>query len=247
MILLAERVFRLGQDADEIVLAQSLQRGDDRQTADQLGDDSEFQKIVRLDQLEELADVVVALALDRGVEADGGGIGALLDDLVEPVERAAADEEDVGRIDLDELLLRVLASALRRDVGDRTLDDLQKRLLHALAGYVAGDGRVFGLAGDLVDLVDVDDAALGQLDVKIRRLQQAEQDVLDVLADVAGLGQRRGVGDGERHVQDLGQRLGEEGLAGAGGADEQDVALLQLHIGVVLEVDALIVVVDRDG
>ena len=34
---------------------------------------------------------------------------------------------------------------------------------------------------------------------------------------------------------------------GAGGSDEQDVALLQLHIGVVLEVDALIVVVDRDG
>ena len=100
MVLLAERVFRLGQDADEIVLAQSLQRGDDRQTADQLGDDAEFQKIVRLDQLEELADVVVALALDRGVEANGGGIGALLDDLVEPVERAAADEEDVGRIGL---------------------------------------------------------------------------------------------------------------------------------------------------
>ena len=84
-------------------------------------------------------------------------------------------------------------------------------------------------------------------DVSGEGVQQAEQDVLDVLADVAGLGQRRGVGDGERHVQDLGQRLGEEGLAGAGGADEQDVALLQLHIGVVLEVDALIVVVDRDG
>ena len=61
MVLLAERVFGSVGDAGEIVLAQPLQRGDDRQTADQLGDDAEFQKIVRLDQLEELADVVVAL------------------------------------------------------------------------------------------------------------------------------------------------------------------------------------------
>ena len=65
VVLLAERVFRLGQDADEIVLAQSLQRGDDRQTADQLGDDAEFQKIVRLDQLEELADVEIGRASCR--------------------------------------------------------------------------------------------------------------------------------------------------------------------------------------
>ena len=90
------------------------------------------------------------------------------------------------------------------------------------------------LAGDLVHLVDVDDAALGQLNVEIRRLQQAEQDILDIFAHIAGLGQRGRVRDGERHVQDLGQRLGKEGLAGAGGADEQDVALLQLHVGVLL-------------
>jgi len=36
----------------------------------------------------------------------------------------AADEEDVVRVDLDELLMRVLAAALRRDVRDRALDDL---------------------------------------------------------------------------------------------------------------------------
>ena len=40
-------------------------------------------------------------------------------------------------------------------------------------------------------------------------------------------------------------RVWEEGLAGARGADQQDVALLQLHIGVAAEVDALVVVVNR--
>ena len=127
---------------------------------------------------------------------------APLDDLLEADERAAADEQDVGRVDLQELLLRVLAAALGRHVGDGALDDLQQRLLHALAGDVAGDGGVLALAGDLVDLVDVDDAALGALDVVVGGLQQVDDDVLDVLADVAGLGERRGVGDGERHVED---------------------------------------------
>ena len=98
---------------------------------------------------------------------------APLDDLLEPDEGAAADEQDVRGVDLEELLLRVLAAALGRHVGDRALEDLQQRLLHALAGDVAGDGGVLALARDLVDLVDVDDAALRLLDVVVGVLQQA--------------------------------------------------------------------------
>ena len=81
--------------------------------------------------------------------------------VVETDERAAADEQDVARVDLQEVLLGVLAAALGGDVGHGALDDLQERLLHAFAAHVARDGRVVALARDLVDLVDVDDAALG--------------------------------------------------------------------------------------
>ena len=88
-----------------------------------------------------------------------------------------------------------------------------KRLLHALAGHVARDADVVGLAPDLVDLVDVDDADLGALHVVIRVLEQAQDDVLHVLADVTGLGQRGGVGDAKGHVEDLGQRAGQERFA----------------------------------
>ena len=114
--------------------------------------------------------------------------------------------------------------------ADRALEDLQQRLLHAFAADVAGDRRVLALAGDLVDLVDVDDAGLGLLHVEVGGLDQLEEDVLDVLADVAGLGERGGVGDGERHVEQAGQRLGEVRLAAAGGAEQQDVALRQLDL-----------------
>ena len=165
-------------------------------------------------------------------EAHGLLAGAPRDHLLQTHERAAADEQDVGGIHGREFLVRMLAPALRRNVGHRSFQDLQQRLLHALARDVAGDRRVFVLAADLVDLVDIDDALLALLHVAIGRLQQLQDDVLDVLAHVAGFGQGGGVHDGERHVQDLGQRLRHQGLAGAGGADQQDIGLLQLHVGV---------------
>ena len=163
-------------------------------------------------------------------EADGVLPDAPRDDLLQPGERAAADEEDVRRVDREELLVRVLATALRRHRRDRPLEDLQERLLHALAGHVARDRRVVRLARDLVDLVDVDDPSLRLLDVEVGGLDQLEQDVLDVLADVTRLRQRRRVGDGERDVEDPRERLRQERLAAAGRAEQEDVRLLELDL-----------------
>ena len=140
----------------------------------------------------------------------------------------------------------MLAPALGRHGGDGAFHDLQERLLHALARDVPGDRGVVGLAGDLVDLVDVDDAALRPLDIVVGGLEQLQDDVLDVLADIAGLGQGRGVGHRERHVEDPGQGLGEQGLARAGRADQQDVGLRQLDVVVLRRVGKpLVMVVDR--
>jgi hypothetical protein len=104
-------------------------------------------------------------------------------------------------VDLDVLLLGVLAPALRRHVGDGALEHLEQRLLDALARHVARDRDVHHLAADLVDLVDVDDAALARSTIEVGGLEELEQEVLDVLADVARLGERRGVADGEGDVQ----------------------------------------------
>ena len=188
-------------------------------------------------------------ATDVGAKADPGLADAVLDDPVEAGERPAADEQDVRRVDLDELLVGVLAAALGRHRGRRAFEDLEQRLLDALAGDVTGDRRVLALAGDLVDLVDVDDPGLGLLDVVVGRLDELQQDVLDVLADVARLGERRRVGDRERHVQHARERLGEEGLATAGRAEQQDVRLRELDVAVAVGagLDPLVVVVDRDG
>lgn len=141
----------------------------------------------------------------------------------------------------------VLAPALRRHRGHRAFDQLQQGLLHALARYVTRDGRVVGLARDLVDFIDVDDGALRLLDLVVAVLQQLLDDVFDVFAHVAGFGQRGGVGHDEGHVQHARQRLGQQGLARAGRADQHDVALGELDL-VALDLavaDPLVVVVDR--
>src|SRR5262249_28666366 len=120
---------------------------------------------------------------------------------------------------------------------------------HAFTADVAGDGGVLVLAADLVDLIYIDDAGLGAAHVAVGRLEQLEDDVLDVLANVAGFSERGGVDDGEGNVKHAGQRLCQQGLARAGGPDQHDVGLCQLHVpglGAV-HVDALVVVVNRHG
>src|SRR5699024_3552857 len=132
------------------------------------------------------------------------------------------DKEHVLRVELDKFLVRVLASTLRRGGGDRALQNLQQCLLYALTGDVACDGRVLGLTADLVLLVDVDNAALRRLDVEVCALQQLQQDVLDILAHVSGLGQRGRVRDGEGDVQHACEGLRQVGLTGAGGPQHED-------------------------
>ena len=190
---------------------------------------------------------LAGVILQRTAEAQCGFVGAAQDILIQTIEGTAADEQDVGGVDLDELLLRVLAAALGRHVAHRALEDLQQGLLHALAAHIAGDGGVLALAGDLVDLVDIDDTHLCLLHIEVRCLNELEQDVLHILAHITGLGEGGGIGDGEGHTQHLGQRLSQQGLAHAGGAQQQHVGLLQLHIAALATEDALIVVIDRNG
>src|SRR3546814_19203642 len=99
-------------------------------------------------------------------KADRRALQAVADDLFQAGEGAARDEQYVGRVDLQKFLLGMLAPALRRHARGRAFHQLEQRLLHALARSVAGDRRIFGLAADLVDFVDIDAASLPLLDWK---------------------------------------------------------------------------------
>lgn len=69
--------------------------------------------------------------------------------------------------------MRVLASALGRNIGDSALKQLQKRLLHAFAGNIPRDGCILTLAGDLIDLININNTLFGTLNIKIGSLQKS--------------------------------------------------------------------------
>jgi hypothetical protein len=59
----------------------------------------------------------------------------------------------------------MLAAALRGHARGGAFHQLEQRLLDTLARHVARDRGILRLAADLVDLVDIDDAALRALDI----------------------------------------------------------------------------------
>src|SRR5258708_28343915 len=186
------------------MLVQILQNRYHREPADKFRNEAELNQVGGLDLLEQ---VDIALPADRhrlhvalvlfGQEAHGLLADAPADDFFEAHKRAAADEQDVGGVNGREFLVRMLTSALWRHVSHGAFENLEQGLLDALARYVARDGRVLVLAANFVDFVDVDNTLLAFLHVAVSRLQQFEDDVLDVFSDVAGFGQRSGVDDGE--------------------------------------------------
>ena len=153
------------------------------------------------------------------------------DDVLQADEGTTADEQDVRRVDLHILLLRVLPATLRGHVAHGALDHLEEGLLYALAAHVPGDGDVGPGLVQFVHLIDVDDTPLRRLDVEVRSPDQLQQQVLHVLTDVAGFRQRRSVTDGERDMQEVRQGTGQQRLAGAGWPQQQDVGLIQAHAG----------------
>src|SRR5205814_9253607 len=156
-------VLRLREKAHESLLVERIERGKDRQPAYKLGNHAELEQVVAGDLAEQLTQVVLAM-LGVAAKADSLAADPASDDVVQPDKGAAANEENVGSVDLDVLLLGMFASTLGRDVANRPFQHLEQGLLDAFTAHVAGNADVLAGLGDLVDFVDIDDAALGGLD-----------------------------------------------------------------------------------
>ena len=104
------------------------------------------------------------------MESEDFAAQAPVDDLIKSDECTAADKENFFRVDLDIFLMRVFAPSLRRNVAAAAFQNLQKCLLNTFAGNVPGDADIVGLAPDLIDLVNIDDANLGTLNIVVRIL-----------------------------------------------------------------------------
>src|SRR5215469_7802555 len=250
LVLLEERVFRLGQNLYQGALVEVAHDAGDGKAADKLGNQAVTDQIAGLHLFEQFR----VAALRRGgcanvrMEAQGAAADALLENLFQNHERATADKENVRGVHRGKFLVGMLAAALGRHIGDGPFENLEQSLLDALTADVAGDGGVFVLLGDLVDFVDIDDALLGFLDVAVGGLQQLQNNVFDVFANVASFGERGGVDDSKGHIEHAGKGLGQQGFSGARRADQKDIGLAELDFArLLVEEDAFVVVVDSDG
>src|SRR5207249_5979810 len=228
-VLLDHRVFSLGQNRHHLFLRKSVERAYDRQSPYEFRNHSESEQVFRFDMSDGLLPQCFLDFESRATKAHHFLADTFLNNLIQPDEGAAANEEDFFSVDLDVFLVRVLAPALWRNVAGAALQNLQKCLLNAFARDIAGNAHVIGFAPDLVDLVDVNDSDLGSFHVVIGILQESQNDLLDIFTDIAGFGQRGRICDTEWHVENPGQRFSQQSFTGAGGSDEQNVALLDFN------------------
>src|SRR5713226_311876 len=109
LILLDDSIFWLSQDTYQGILIQAVQRYRHRQATHKLWDQSKFEQVIG-DEMRQsgtlrflIVVVLPALEAHHLIAAQ-----ALLDDLVKSFEGPATNEQDVGGIDLDEILVRML-------------------------------------------------------------------------------------------------------------------------------------------
>ena len=145
---------------------------------------------------------LVLLFLPLAAEADAVDGAATARHLLEAGEGAGGDERDVaGRHDDVVAVGRVRQLERHHDLA--RLEHLEQLALHAHAGDVlgragAGEDGVVLPAGDLVELVEADDADRRQQRIVVGGVQQARDDRVRILPDVAGLGVGRDVDDHRR-------------------------------------------------
>ena len=86
---------------------------------------------------------------------------------------SAADKEDISCVDLDKVLMRMFAPTLRWHISDRSLNNFEQGLLNAFARDIACNRRIVRFTGNLIDLVNIDNAAFRTRYIEISRLDQA--------------------------------------------------------------------------
>src|SRR5207244_7365308 len=131
------------EDAHQRLFAVSFLCNRHRNTTHQRRYHAVLEQIVLLDFAEHLRLRQLLVPRRGAVESNLAAACSGFDDLLQSIEGATANEENVLRVELDILLLRVLATPLWWNGSDGSFDDFEQRLLHALARDVACDTGVF--------------------------------------------------------------------------------------------------------
>ena len=169
-----------------------------------------------------------------------------LHDFIQAGKSTAADKQNFRGIHTQHFLLRMFASALRRNRRHRTFDQFQQCLLYAFARYVTGNGRIFRFTGDFIDFVDINNPLFRFCRIVFTVLQQALNDIFNVFAHITGFRQSCCVRHGKRYVQHTRHRFRQQSFTAAGRTDKQNITFTQFHIiGFMRRTHPFVMVINR--
>ena len=247
-ILAKDAVLRFPDNIEEHIFREFIEGHDNGNTSHKLGDEPEFDNILCGRLRDEFGSILFGACGVIGHEAHASGTDALFDDIDEVIEGTGEDEEDVCCVDADEILLSgAIFGGIRREGDGARFDHFEECLLHAFTADIASTGTT---RGDFVDFVDADDAAFGLFNIFVGGHPQGFDDVFDIFTDVTGFRQGRRIRDGERDVDELCDRLCDQGFATSRGADHQDIALGESDIIMFVAFDilnAFVVIINGDA
>ena len=185
----------------------------DRYPADEFRNKTELHQIFGLDDGHDFIRIILLLEMNIRLESHGLTADTVSDNLIKTVKGTATYEQNIVGIDLYKILLGVLSPPFGWNAGHGAFYNLQKRLLDTFPRHIPSNGRTVRFAGNLVNLIDIDDTPAGGLHIIIRLLNEIQDNVLHVLAHIPGFCKGRGVGNGERHFEDLREALSQKGLS----------------------------------
>ena len=237
-VLADEAALTVFHDLEEIIGGESFAKNTHGQAPDELGLKSIVDEILGPRLTQQIFSG--RLVMHGGTESDGSLALAFLDDFLQPGKGSADDEQNVPRVHhltsgaalaRIEHHLHLAADVVRRIKSHfRFLHEFEQRRLHATTTDIA-TAAAFTTGGELVDLIEINNAVLGELDIAIRFCHQVTDEIIDIAPDITGLAELRGISLHKRHANEIGDVLDEVGLANARGAADDDILLREFERG----------------
>ena len=168
------------------------------------------------------------------VKANSLFTNAVSNNLIQANKSAATDEQDIGGINVNKLLLRMLTASCWRNTSNRTLKNLQECLLNTFTRDVTSNREVLGLTSNLINLIDVDNAYLSTLNIAVSSSDELKQDILDIFTNVTSLSKGCCVSNSKRNLKKTSKRLSKQRFTSTSWAQEQDVGLSNLNVFLAL-------------
>ena len=176
-------------------------------------------------------------------------VEALSNFLLNAIECTTADEEDVVRVYVNVVLVRVFATTFWRNIDNASFEEFEHTLLHTFSTHITRNGWVVALTRNLVDFVNENDTALSFFYIEIGHLEQTREYAFHVFAHVSCFGEDCCIYNGERNLEELCNSASQERLTRTRRADHHNVAFLNFYRIVFVFVfveNAFVVIVDSN-